>query len=79
MGQTPNVYVNWNSPEMSFKSVQIKYFYFLPIHHYVYLCPLPRKIIFNISKPEGKIRVYRIPEMKSEIIWFQEKDTVYPV
>ena len=73
MGQTSNVYVNWNSPEMSFKSVQIKYFYFLPIHHYVYLClklpprpPPPRKIIFNISKPEGKIRVYRIPEMKSE-------------
>ena len=39
----------------------------------------PRNIIFNISKPEGKIRVYRIPEMKSEIIWFQVKDTVYPV
>jgi len=35
----------WNSPEMSFKTFQIKYFYSLPIHHHVYLClklpPLP--------------------------------------
>lgn len=43
------------------------------------LPPPPRKIFFNISKPEGKIRVYSIPEMTSEIIWFQVKDTVYPV
>lgn len=31
--------------------------------------PPPGKIFFNtVSKPEGKIRVYRIPEMRSEII-----------
>lgn len=72
----------WNSQEMSFKSFKIKDFYFPSILNNIRVGQ-KRSIITIIYTwkiyPMCLKLPPRIPEMRSDIICFQVKDTVYPV